>query len=37
MKLNMDKAKLLGQTILEQRLEVEEFFVTAMEHCKKEV
>jgi hypothetical protein len=37
MKLNMEKVKLLAQTILQQRLEVEEFFVTAMEHCKKEV
>jgi hypothetical protein len=33
----MEKVNLLGQTIMEQRSEIEEFFIMALESCKKEI
>lgn len=35
--MNLEKYKILGETILLQREEVEEFFVIAIQECKKQM
>jgi hypothetical protein len=37
MRINIEKVKVLADTILLQREEVEQFFIMALESCKKEI
>jgi hypothetical protein len=35
--MKAEKMNILGQAILEQRSEIEEFFIMALDSCKKEI
>lgn len=35
LRINLERYRILGETILMQRQEVEQFFLTAIESCKK--
>lgn len=35
LRINLEKYKILGETILMQREEIEEFFVIAIQECKE--
>jgi len=37
MKINIERMKILGETILMQREEVEQFFIMALDTCKREI
>jgi|LakMenEpi03Aug12_release.lakeMendotaPanAssembly.Ray.scaffolds.fasta_scaffold4579507_1 hypothetical protein len=37
MRINIEKVKVLADTILLQREEVEQFFIMALDSCKKEI
>lgn len=37
LRINLEKYKILGETILMQREEIEEFFVIAIQECKEEM
>jgi hypothetical protein len=37
MRINIEKVKVLADTILLQREEVEQFFIMSLDSCKKEI